>query len=78
MCTVMVSSFGLEDFLFRGSFVFSWLDPGVDEEDLRFLVVLGCEFFLLCRLVGLPVRVKVLFKNKDKLDLYKKYPLLSS
>ena len=34
----------------------------MDEDDLRFLVVLGWEFFLLRRLVGLPVRAKEILK----------------
>lgn len=28
----------------------------MDDEDLRFLVVLGCEFFLLCLFDGLSAR----------------------
>jgi len=41
----------------------------VDEEDLRFLVVLGWEFFLLCLFDGFPVKKK---KKKKKKKIKKK------
>lgn len=56
MCTVTDSSVEVEDFLLRGSFPFSWLAVCADEDDdLRFLVLLGWEFFLLCLFEGFPV-----------------------
>ena len=56
------SSVEVEDFLLRGSFPFTWLAV-CEDEDLRFLVVLGWEFFLLCLFEGFPVIKKNTYIN---------------
>ena len=55
MWTETDQSLDLVVFLSPASFIFSIPGDVVDDEDFRFLVVLGCEFFLLCLFGGLPV-----------------------